>query len=208
MAKGRLAEPWHSRTSDQHERGGARACASKHTRSLKAGFEAQRACIRIGAAFLNQLATTKRTSRPSISRPLGYRVPVAAARCYYRRGARACLSSSNFGTLFAGKPKHAAVYFLPTKWLHPSSFFGRPPTANTAERESPIYLKPLGQLFPCHHGTPIGDPSFELDSRIRGCSYGSPNDIFKARKTSEHADAKLGESNLFSRQGMGAACAW
>lgn len=58
------------------------------TRSLKAGFDAQRACIRIVAAFLNQLATTKRTSRPSISRPLGYRVPVAADRCYYRRGAR------------------------------------------------------------------------------------------------------------------------
>lgn len=59
---------------------------SSRARSLKAGFEAQHACIRIGAAFLNQLATTKRTSRPSVSQPLGYRVPVAGARCYYRRG--------------------------------------------------------------------------------------------------------------------------
>lgn len=70
------------------------------------------------------------------------------------RGAR-LVSLSNFGTLFADEPKHVGVYFLPTKWLHPSSFFGRPPTANTVERESPIYLKSLSQLFPRLHGTPM-----------------------------------------------------
>lgn len=34
------------------------------------------------------------------------------------------LSSANFRMVFATEPKHAAVYFLPTKRLHPLPIFG------------------------------------------------------------------------------------
>lgn len=103
---------------------------SKRTRSLKAGFDAQHACIRIGAAFLNQLATTKRTSRPSISRPLGYRVPVAVARCYYRRGARAwylCRTLERF--LRTNRNTSVCISFLLNGYiLRPSSEDHQPRT--------------------------------------------------------------------------------
>lgn len=141
--------------SGRRQCSGALRCAGALTREhtgLK-GRIRRAACVHSHRSGILKSISDDQKNQPTFDQPTtrlpcprccgSLLLPPRGARLFYRRPTFERFLPPNRNT-------PPCISFLLNGYIL-SSFFGRPPTANTTERESPIYFKSLGQLFPRLH---------------------------------------------------------